>query len=54
MIKAGGGTICSEIHELINSFWNEEDDKTDYVNYQSVSLLFILHTKFYPTSFFIG
>ena len=25
VIKAGGGTICSEIRELIHSFWNEEE-----------------------------
>ena len=25
MIKAGGGTIRSEIRELINSFWNEKE-----------------------------
>jgi len=25
LIKAGGRTICSEIHKLINSVWNEED-----------------------------
>jgi hypothetical protein len=47
MIKAGGGTIRSEIRELINSFWNEEDDKTDYVNYQSISLLFTSHKILY-------
>jgi hypothetical protein len=25
LIKAGGGTIRSEIHKLINSIWNKED-----------------------------
>jgi len=25
LIKAGGRTICSEIHKLINSVWNKED-----------------------------
>jgi hypothetical protein len=25
VIKAGGGTTLSEIRELINSFWNEEE-----------------------------
>ena len=25
LIKAGGSTICSEIHKLINSVWNKED-----------------------------
>jgi len=25
MIKAGGRTICSEIHKLINSTWNKEE-----------------------------
>jgi hypothetical protein len=25
MIKAGSRTICSEIHELINSIWNKEE-----------------------------
>jgi hypothetical protein len=24
LIKVGGGTICSEIHELITSIWNKE------------------------------
>jgi hypothetical protein len=23
LIKAGGSTICCEIHKLINSIWNE-------------------------------
>jgi len=25
MNKAGGRTICSEIHKLINSIWNKEE-----------------------------
>jgi hypothetical protein len=25
LIKAGGSTICSEIHKLINSVWNKEE-----------------------------
>jgi len=25
LIKAEGRTICSEIHKLINSIWNEEE-----------------------------
>ena len=25
VIKAGGRTICSEIHKLINCIWNEEE-----------------------------
>jgi hypothetical protein len=25
LIKAGGSTICCEIHKLINSVWNKED-----------------------------
>ena len=25
LIKAGGRTICSEIHKLINSIWNKEE-----------------------------
>jgi hypothetical protein len=25
LIKAGGRTICSEIHKLINSVWNKEE-----------------------------
>jgi hypothetical protein len=25
LIKAGGGTICSEIHKLMNSVWNKEE-----------------------------
>jgi hypothetical protein len=25
MIKAGGSTICSELHKLINCIWNKEE-----------------------------
>ena len=25
LIKAGGRTICNDIHELINSIWNKEE-----------------------------
>jgi hypothetical protein len=25
LIKAGGGTLCSEIHNLICSIWNKEE-----------------------------
>jgi hypothetical protein len=25
LIKAGGRTICCEIHKLINSIWNKEE-----------------------------
>ena len=25
LIKAGGSRICSEIHKLINSIWNQEE-----------------------------
>ena len=25
MVKAGGMTICSESHKLINSIWNKEE-----------------------------
>ena len=65
LIKAGGRTICSEIHTLINSIWNKEElpedwkesitvpiyEKGDKIdcNYRSISLLSI-HTQFYPTS----
>jgi len=30
LIKAGGRTICSEIHKLINSIWNKEDLPEDW------------------------
>ena len=51
LIKAGGRTIHSESHELINSIWNKEElpkkwkesivvpgDKTDCSNYEGVSV----------------
>jgi hypothetical protein len=25
LIQAGGNTLCSEIHRLINSIWNKEE-----------------------------
>jgi len=25
LIKAGGGTLCSEIHKLINSIWHHQE-----------------------------
>jgi len=55
LIKAGGRTIHSEIHEVINSIWNKElpeewkesiivsidkkGDKTDCSNYRGISLV---------------
>jgi hypothetical protein len=53
LIKAGGGTICYEIHKLIISLWNKEElpeelvivpvykkgDKTDCDNYRGISFL---------------
>ena len=64
IIKAGGRTICFEIHKFIISIWKKEKlpeewkesiivpihkgDKTDCNNYRSISLL--PTTKFYPTS----
>jgi len=69
LIKAGGRTICSEIHKCINSIWNKEElpedwkeciivpiyEKVDKIdcNYRRVSLLSI-HTQFYPTSYCEG
>jgi hypothetical protein len=29
VVQAGGNTLCSEIHKLINSIWNEESNKGD-------------------------
>ena len=65
LIKAGGRTICSEIHKHINSLWNKEElpedwkesiivpiyEKGDKIDcyYRGISLLSI-HTQFYPTS----
>ena len=65
LIKAGGRTIRSEIHKLINSIWNKEElpeewresiivsiyKKGDKTgnNYRGISIC-QLHTKFYPTS----
>jgi hypothetical protein len=64
LIKAGGRTIHSEIHKLINSIWNKEelpeqwkesiivpiykDKKTDCSNYRGISLLST--TNFYPNT----
>jgi hypothetical protein len=55
LIQAGGETLQSEIHKLINSIWSNEElpeewkeyitvpiykgDKTDCSNYQGISLL---------------
>jgi len=41
MIKAGGRTICSGFHKLINSIWHKEElpDKRDYGNYKGIPLL---------------
>jgi hypothetical protein len=25
LIRAGGNTLCSDIHKLINSIWNKEE-----------------------------
>ena len=65
LIKAGGGTICSEIHKLINSILSKEElpeewkksiivpiykgNKSDGSYYRGISLC-QLCTKFYPTS----
>jgi len=65
LIKAGGRTICSEIHKLINSIWNKEDlpedwkesiivpvyEKSDKTDVIIEVYQFCqLHTKFYPKS----
>jgi hypothetical protein len=53
LLQAGGNTLCSEIHRLINSLLKKEEqlkqckesvcvpiyDKTDYSNYREMSLL---------------
>jgi len=62
LIKAGGRTICLEIHKLITSIWKKEKlpesiivpihkkgDKTYCNNYRGISLLPTTY-KFYPAS----
>jgi hypothetical protein len=55
LIKAGGETLCSEIHKIISCIWNKEElpqqwkesiipihkkgDKTDCNNYRGITLL---------------
>jgi hypothetical protein len=69
LIQAGGETLRSEIHKLINSVWNKEElpdqwqesiivpiqkgHKTDCSNYRGISC-YQLHTQFYPISFSQG
>ena len=66
LIKAGGRTIRSEIHELINSIWNKEELSAEWKGSIIVPTykkgdktdcsnyrgisLFQLRTKFYPKS----
>jgi hypothetical protein len=66
VIKAGGRTIHSEIHKLINSIWNKEElprsgrSRSLYLSIRKVKKQFAviieayhfrhLRTKFYPTS----
>ena len=65
LIKAGGRTIRSEIHKLINAAWNKEELPEEWKEYIIVPIykddetvviieayqFFQLRTKFYPTSF---
>jgi hypothetical protein len=57
MIKAGGMTICSEIHKFINSIWNKDDllERSGRVIKQIVVIIDAyhfcqLHKKLYPAS----
>jgi hypothetical protein len=66
LIKAGGRTICPEIHDLINSIWKQEELSVEYKALITVPIymkgdktlcsnyrgisLCQLHKKFYPTS----
>jgi hypothetical protein len=68
LIKAGGGTTCSEIHKLICSIWNKEELPQQWKElYQRIkrairlivviieeSPSYHLRTKFYPTFFWPG
>jgi hypothetical protein len=70
LVKAGGRTICSEIHKLINSIWNKEElpeqwkesiivpiyKKGDKTDCSNIEAYHFCqpHTKFYPTSFCQG
>jgi hypothetical protein len=68
LIKAGGKTIRSEIHELIISIWNEEElpekwkeliivpifKKGDKTDCSTYGGICKLHTKFYPPSCYQG
>jgi len=57
LIKAGGRTIHSEIHKLINSTWKVSMTVPIYKKGDRQTVVIIeayhfcqLHTKFYPTS----
>jgi hypothetical protein len=41
LFKAGGETLCSEIHKLISSVWNEEELPQQW----KVSIIIPIHKK---------
>jgi len=45
LIKAGGGTICGEIHKLITSIWKKENLPEEWKE----SIIVPIHKKGYKT-----